>query len=79
MLICFVSLILRRVKHGAGLLRRTVKYASGRLTSSSAWQESLLIRRDATLRISAALHLGIFEQPLSIDLGAYGFLLRYSL
>jgi len=25
-------------------------YASGRLTNSSAWQESLLIRRDATLR-----------------------------
>jgi hypothetical protein len=24
---------------------------------------SLLIRRDATLRISGALHLGIFEQP----------------
>jgi hypothetical protein len=24
---------------------------------------SLLIRRDATLRISGALHLGIFDQP----------------
>jgi hypothetical protein len=24
---------------------------------------SLLIRRDATLRISGTLHLGIFEQP----------------
>jgi hypothetical protein len=44
-------------------LRRTSKYASGRLTTSSAWQESLLIRRDATLRISKAWHLGIFEQP----------------
>jgi len=45
------------------LLRRTSKYASGRLTASAAWQESLLVRRDATLRISGALHLGIFEQP----------------
>jgi len=63
MAICGVSLILPRVKHGAGLLRRTAKYASGRLTNSSAWQESLLIRRDATLRISDALHLTIFEQP----------------
>jgi len=36
---------------------------SGRLTVSAAWQESLLIRRDATLRISEALHLGIFDQP----------------
>jgi len=36
---------------------------SGRLTVSAAWQESLLIRRDATLRISGASHLGIFEQP----------------
>jgi len=44
-------------------LRRTAKYASGRLTNSSAWQESLLIRRDATLSISGALHLTIFEQP----------------
>jgi hypothetical protein len=45
------------------LLRRTSKYVSGRLTNSSAWQESLLIRRDSTLRISRALHLGIFEHP----------------
>jgi hypothetical protein len=44
-------------------LQRTFKYASGRLTFSAAWQESLLIRRDATLTISGALHLGIFEQP----------------
>jgi hypothetical protein len=36
---------------------------SGRLTISAAWQQSLLIRRDATLRISGALRLGIFEQP----------------
>jgi len=28
MAICGVSLILPRVKHGAGLLRRTAKYAS---------------------------------------------------
>jgi hypothetical protein len=26
-------------KHGAGLLQRTSKYASSRLTNSSAWQE----------------------------------------
>jgi hypothetical protein len=26
-------------KHGAGLLQRTSKYASGRLTNSSAWQD----------------------------------------
>ncbi len=48
-------------------LRRTSKYASGRLTTSSAWHESLLIRRDAALRISGALHLGIFEHPAKID------------
>jgi hypothetical protein len=48
-------------------LRRMPKYASGRLTNSSAWQESLLIRRDATLRISGALHLSIFEQPAEND------------
>jgi hypothetical protein len=29
--------------------------------------ESLLIRRDATLRISGALHLSIFEQPAKND------------
>jgi hypothetical protein len=34
-----ISLILPHVKHGAGLLQRTVKYASGRLTNSSAWQD----------------------------------------
>ena len=45
MLICGVPLILPRVKHGAGLLRRTSKYAS-------------------LLRISGALHLGIFDQPV---------------
>jgi hypothetical protein len=44
-------------------LRRTSAYASGRLTNSSAWQESLLIRHDATLRISGALHLTVFEKP----------------
>ena len=48
-------------------MRRTAKYASGRLTDSSAWQESLLIRRDATLRISGALHLTFFEQPEKDD------------
>jgi hypothetical protein len=40
---------------------------SGRLTVLTAWQKSLLIRRDATLRISGALHLGIFEQPAKIE------------
>jgi len=67
LLVATPPLILPRVKHGAGLLRRTAKYASGRLTKSSAWQESLLIRRDATLRISGALHLTIFEQPEKDD------------
>jgi len=36
---------------------------SGPLTVSRACQELLLIRRDATLRISGALHLDIFDQP----------------
>jgi len=34
--------------------------------ASPSWRrgkKSLLIRRDATLMISGALHLGIFEQP----------------
>jgi hypothetical protein len=34
--------------------------------ASPSWRrgrESLLIRRDATLRISGALHLGIFDHP----------------
>jgi hypothetical protein len=34
--------------------------------ASPPWRrgrKSLLIRRDATLRISGALHLGIFEHP----------------
>jgi hypothetical protein len=30
-------------------------------------KKSLLIRRDATLRISGALHLGIFDQPAKND------------
>jgi hypothetical protein len=30
-------------------------------------KKSLLIRRDATLRISRALHLGICEQPAKIE------------
>jgi len=30
-------------------------------------KKSLLTRRDATLRISGALHLGIFEQPEKND------------
>ena len=49
------SLLIRRdaTPHPSSL-RRTSKYASGRLTNSSAWQRSLLIRRDATLRILGA-------------------------
>jgi len=39
MAICCVSLILPRVKHRAGLLRRTAQYASSRLTHSSGWQD----------------------------------------
>jgi len=38
--------------------------------ASPAWRrgkKSLLIRRDATLGISGALHLGIFEQPAEND------------
>jgi hypothetical protein len=41
--------------------------------ASPSWRrgnESLLIRRDATLRISGALHLGIFEQPAKITFSA---------
>ncbi len=34
-----IPLILPRVKHGARLLQRTIKYASCRLTNSSAWQD----------------------------------------
>ncbi len=34
--LCGISLILPRIKHGAGLLQRTAKYAFGRLTNSSA-------------------------------------------
>jgi len=48
-------------------LRRTSKYGSDRLTASSAWQKSLFIHRDATLRVSGALHLGLFEQPAKIE------------
>jgi hypothetical protein len=39
MAIYCVPLILPRVKHGAGLLRRTAKTVSGRLTNSSAWRK----------------------------------------
>jgi hypothetical protein len=41
--------------------RRTCRCASGRLTNLPAWQQSLLIRRDATLGISGTVHLDIFE------------------
>ncbi len=48
-----ISLILPRVKYGAGLLRRTAKYAfrAGSPTRRRG-KKSLLIRRDATLRIA---------------------------
>jgi hypothetical protein len=39
------------------------KYASAGSPTRRRGKKSLLIRRDATLRISGALHLGIFEQP----------------
>jgi len=44
-------------------LRRARKYASAGSPTRRRGKKSLLIRRDATLRISGALHLGIFEQP----------------
>ena len=43
-------------------LQRTSKYASAGSPPRQR-AESLLIRRDAILRISGALHLDIFEQP----------------
>jgi hypothetical protein len=75
--ICGVALILPRVKHGAGLLRRTSEYASSRLTNSPAWQEvaPYSSRRhsqdclpDRQVKSTAgALHLGIFEQSEKND------------
>ncbi len=71
--ICSVALILPRVKHGAGLLRRTPQYASGRLTNSSAWQDvapyssrrhSQDCQPERQVKGAAgSLHRGIFEQP----------------
>jgi hypothetical protein len=68
-----ISLILPRVKHGAGLLQRTAKYAFGRLTNSSAWQDvapySLRHHSQDCLpdrqvkSATRALHLALFEQP----------------
>jgi hypothetical protein len=60
---------LRRFPHPSSL-RRTAKYASGRLINSPAWQESLLIRRDATLRISGAPANGISQSSTCICLPA---------
>ena len=49
-------------------LRRTSKYASVPTSPTRRrGKKSLLIRRDATLRLSGALHLGIFEQPAEND------------
>jgi hypothetical protein len=56
MAICCVSLILRR----CGVLLNTPPAGS---PTRRRGKKSLLIRRDATLRISGALHLTIFEQP----------------
>ena len=58
--ICCVSLILRR----CGVRSRTSLADS---PTRRRGKKSLLIRRDATLRISRALHLGIFEQPAKND------------
>ena len=60
-----VPLILPRVKHGAGLLQRTfdVRFWPTHQLGRRG-KMSLLIRRDATLRTSGALHLGIFDQPV---------------
>jgi hypothetical protein len=44
-------------------LQRTLKYAPAGSPTCRRGNKSLLIRRDATLRISGALHLGIFEHP----------------
>ena len=39
---------------------------------------SLLIRRDATFRISGALHLAIFEQPEKDDFSAFCYFRSFS-
>jgi len=39
-----------------------VKYVSAGSLTRERGKKSLLIRRDAALRVSDALHLGIFEQ-----------------
>ena len=56
MAICCVSLILRR----CGVQPSTPLADS---PTHRRGKESLLIRRDATLWISGALHLTLFEQP----------------
>jgi hypothetical protein len=48
-------------------LRRSPKYASAGSPTRRRGRKSLLIRRDATLRVSGALHLGIFEHPAKND------------
>jgi len=54
-----ISLTLPRVKHGEGLLRRTSRYASGRLTVSAAWQE--------VAPYSSRRHSQGFENPPKLD------------
>jgi hypothetical protein len=56
---------LRRSPHPSSL-QRTFKYASADSPTRRRGKKSLLIRRDATLRISGALHLNIFAQPEKI-------------
>jgi hypothetical protein len=60
---------LRRFPHPSSL-RRTSKYASGRLTNSSAWQEVAPYSSRRHSQDSGALHLGIFEQPEKITFSA---------
>jgi hypothetical protein len=69
MAICCVSLILRR----CGV--QPSEPPAGSPTRRRG-KKSLLIRRDATLRISGALHLAFFEQPGKDDF--FGSLLEFS-
>jgi len=55
------------LRAGPSSLRRTRKYVSAGSPTRRRGKKSLLIRRDATLRILGALHPGIFEQPAKDD------------
>jgi len=65
-----------RVKHGQACCGVQPSTTSSRLTNSPRGKKSLLIRRDATLRISWALYLALFEQPGKDDF--FGSLLEFS-